>query len=105
MIKIIAGTFGWRKEKSITALTCADGAVDLKNPELEARLVKKGVAVYANAAPAPGGRQVAAPTKPATKKPAAKKPPAKKPAAKKPEPPPDNGDNEQPPNLGTAAPE
>ena len=45
MIKIIQGTFGFYDGKRVRPLTAADGAVDLKNPELEKRLIAEGVAI------------------------------------------------------------
>lgn len=55
MIRIIAGTVGYKKDGRIVPLTGADGAVDLGDPKLEARLVKNKVAVYETAASAPDG--------------------------------------------------
>ena len=58
MIRIISGTFGHLQGKKVVPITAKSGAVDL-GAEQEARLVKRGVAVYVNkaetAAPAPEG--------------------------------------------------
>lgn len=55
MIQIIAGTFGYYNGRKVVPITSADGPQKF-DPELEARLVKKGVAKYVDeqpAAPAP----------------------------------------------------
>lgn len=55
MIQIIAGTFGYYNGRKVVPITNADGPQKF-DPELEARLVKKGVAKYIGekpAAPAP----------------------------------------------------
>lgn len=55
MIQIIAGTFGYYNGRKVVPITNADGPQKF-DPELEARLVKKGVAKYVDeqpAAPAP----------------------------------------------------
>ena len=55
MIQIIAGTFGYYNGRKVVPVTRADGPQKF-DPELEARLVKKGVAKYVDeqpAAPAP----------------------------------------------------
>ena len=55
MIQIIAGTFGYYNGRKVVPVTSADGPQKF-DPELEARLVKKGVAKYVDeqpAAPAP----------------------------------------------------
>lgn len=55
MIQIIAGTFGYYNGRKAVPVTSADGPQKF-DPELEARLVKKGVAKYVDeqpAAPAP----------------------------------------------------
>ena len=51
MIKIVQGTFGYWNGTSVVPKTSKDGPLDLE-PELEQRLVKKGVAVFVSAAPA-----------------------------------------------------
>ena len=50
MIQIIAGTFGYYNGRKVVPITKADGPQKF-DPELEARLVKKGIAKYI-AAPA-----------------------------------------------------
>lgn len=45
MIQIIAGTFGYYNGRKIIPITKADGPQQF-DPELEARLVKKGIAEY-----------------------------------------------------------
>lgn len=55
MIQIIAGTFGYYNGRKVVPITNADGPQKF-DPELEARLVKKGVAKYVDeqpVAPAP----------------------------------------------------
>ena len=55
MIQIIAGTFGYYNGRKVVPITNADGPQKF-DPELEARLVKEGVAKYIGeqpAAPAP----------------------------------------------------
>lgn len=47
MIKIIAGTFGYYNGRKVTPITNADGPQKF-DPELEARLVKDGIAEYVN---------------------------------------------------------
>lgn len=54
MIEIIAGTFGYYNGRKVIPITKEDGPQQL-DPELEARLVKQGVAKYV-------GEQPAAPT-------------------------------------------
>lgn len=54
MIEIIAGTFGYYNGRKVIPITKEDGPQQL-DPELEARLVKQGVAKYV-------GEQAAAPT-------------------------------------------
>ena len=51
MIQIIAGTFGYYNGRKVIPITEADGPQKF-DPELEARLVKQGVAKYIGAAPA-----------------------------------------------------
>lgn len=48
MIQIIAGTFGYYNGRKVVPITNADGPQKL-DPELEARLVKKGIAKYITA--------------------------------------------------------
>lgn len=58
MIQIIAGTFGYYNGRKVVPITSADGPQKF-DPELEARLVKKGVAKYIDekpAAPAPASK-------------------------------------------------
>lgn len=58
MIQIIAGTFGYYNGRKVVPITNADGPQKF-DPELEARLVKKGVAKYVDeqpAAPAPASK-------------------------------------------------
>lgn len=50
MIQIIAGTFGYYNGRKVVPITNADGPQKF-DPELEARLVKKGVAKYVDAQP------------------------------------------------------
>lgn len=55
MIQIIAGTFGYYNGRKVVPITNADGPQKF-DPELEARLVKQGVAKYVDeqpVAPAP----------------------------------------------------
>lgn len=54
MIEIIAGTFGYYNGRKVIPITKEDGPQQF-DPELEARLVKQGVAMYV-------GEQPAAPT-------------------------------------------
>ena len=71
MIQIIAGTFGYYNGRKVIPITNQDGPKQF-DPELEARLVKEGVAKYVDAAPAgrgsqharPGRRQCAAGSRP-----------------------------------------
>lgn len=51
MIQIIAGTFGYYNGRKVVPITNQDGPKQF-DPELEARLVKEGVAKYVGAAPA-----------------------------------------------------
>lgn len=51
MIQIIAGTFGYYNGRKVVPITNQDGPKQF-DPELEARLVKEGVAKYVDAAPA-----------------------------------------------------
>ena len=51
MIQIIAGTFGYYNGRKVIPITNQDGPKQF-DPELEARLVKEGVAKYVDAAPA-----------------------------------------------------
>ena len=51
MIQIIAGTFGYYNGRKVIPITEADGPQKFDD-ELEARLVKEGVAKYVDAAPA-----------------------------------------------------
>lgn len=51
MIQIIAGTFGYYNGRKVVPITSADGPQKF-DPELEARLVKKGVAKYIDEQPA-----------------------------------------------------
>ena len=58
MIQIIAGTFGYYNGRKVVPITNADGPQKF-DPELEARLVKKGVAKYVDekpVAPAPAAK-------------------------------------------------
>lgn len=58
MIQIIAGTFGYYNGRKVVPITNADGPQQF-DPELEARLVKMGVAKYVDeqpAAPAPASK-------------------------------------------------
>lgn len=58
MIEIIAGTFGYYNGRKVIPITKEDGPQQL-DPELEARLVKQGVAKYVDeqpAAPTPAER-------------------------------------------------
>ena len=48
MIQIIAGTFGYYNGRKVVPITEADGPQKF-DPELEARLVKKGIAKYVEA--------------------------------------------------------
>lgn len=48
MIQIIAGTFGYYNGRKVVPITNADGPQKF-DPELEARLVKKGIAKYITA--------------------------------------------------------
>lgn len=50
MIQIIAGTFGYYNGRKVVPITSADGPQKFDH-ELEARLVKKGVAKYVDAQP------------------------------------------------------
>lgn len=50
MIQIIAGTFGYYNGRKVVPITNADGPQKF-DPELEARLVKKGVAKYVDEQP------------------------------------------------------
>ena len=50
MIQIIAGTFGYFNGRKVIPITEQDGPQKF-DPELEARLVKEGVAKYIDAAP------------------------------------------------------
>lgn len=50
MIQIIAGTFGYYNGRKVVPITNADGPQKF-DPELEARLVKQGVAEYVDDAP------------------------------------------------------
>ena len=50
MIQIIAGTFGYYNGRKVIPITHEDGPQQF-DPELEARLVKEGVAKYVDAAP------------------------------------------------------
>lgn len=50
MIQIIAGTFGYYNGRKVVPITNADGPQKF-DPELEARLVKKGIAKYIDAQP------------------------------------------------------
>lgn len=50
MIQIIAGTFGYYNGRKVVPITNADGPQKF-DPELEARLVKKGVAKYVDVKP------------------------------------------------------
>ena len=50
MIQIIAGTFGYYNGRKVVPITNADGPQKF-DPELEARLVKKGVAKYIDEKP------------------------------------------------------
>ena len=52
MIQIIAGTFGYYNGRKVVPITNADGPQKF-DPELEARLVKKGVAKYVGETPVP----------------------------------------------------
>ena len=52
MIQIIAGTFGYYNGRKVVPITNADGPQKF-DPELEARLVKKGVAKYVDEKPWP----------------------------------------------------
>lgn len=63
MIQIIAGTFGYYNGRKVVPITNADGPQKF-DPELEARLVKKGVAKYVDekpVAPAPAAESVREP--------------------------------------------
>lgn len=51
MIQIIAGTFGYYNGRKVIPITKEDGLQQF-DPDLEARLVKEGVAKYVDAAPA-----------------------------------------------------
>mgnify|MGYP001519999315 CR=1 FL=1 len=58
MIQIIAGTFGYYNGRKVVSITNADGPQKF-DPELEARLVKQGVAKYVDeqpVAPAPAAK-------------------------------------------------
>lgn len=58
MIQIIAGTFGYYNGRKVVPITSADGPQKF-DPELEARLVKQGVAKYVDeqpVAPAPAAK-------------------------------------------------
>lgn len=58
MIQITAGTFGYYNGRKVIPITNADGPQQF-DPELEARLVKQGVAKYVDeqpVAPAPTGK-------------------------------------------------
>lgn len=58
MIEIIAGTFGYYNGRKVIPITKEDGPQQL-DPELEARLVKQGVAKYVDeqpVAPTPAGK-------------------------------------------------
>ena len=58
MIQIIAGTFGYYNGRKVVPVTSADGPQKF-DPELEARLVKQGVAKYVDeqpVAPAPAAK-------------------------------------------------
>lgn len=58
MIQIIAGTFGYYNGRKVVPITNADGPQKF-DPELEARLVKQGVAKYVDeqpVAPAPAAK-------------------------------------------------
>ena len=50
MIQIIAGAFGYYNGRKVVPITNADGPQKF-DPELEARLVKKGVAKYVDEKP------------------------------------------------------
>lgn len=50
MIQIIAGTFGYYNGRKVVPITNADGPQKF-DPELEARLVKRGVAKYVDEQP------------------------------------------------------
>lgn len=50
MIQIIAGTFGYYNGRKVIPITEASGPQKF-DPELEARLVRKGIAVYVGNAP------------------------------------------------------
>ena len=50
MIQIIAGTFGYYNGRKVVPITNADGPQKF-DPELEARLVKQGVAKYVDEQP------------------------------------------------------
>ena len=52
MIQIIAGTFGYYNGRKVVPITNADGPQKF-DPELEARLVKQGVAKYVDEPAAP----------------------------------------------------
>ena len=52
MIQIIAGTFGYYNGRKVVPITNADGPQKF-DPELEARLVKQGVAKYVDEQPGP----------------------------------------------------
>ena len=75
MIQIIAGTFGYYNGRKVVPITNADGPQKF-DPELEARLVKKGVAKYVDekpVAPAPAAEPEREPG--ATSEPDDEKPP------------------------------
>ena len=60
MIQIIAGTFGYYNGRKVVPITNADGPQKF-DPELEARLVKQGVAKYVDEqpeAPAPAVKPI-----------------------------------------------
>ena len=86
MIKIIAGTFGYYNGRKVIPLTNADGPQKL-DPELEARLVKDGIAEYIDA-------DQAKPEDPATPP-----DPAGAPASQDPADPPEGSGNAEPPEY------
>lgn len=57
MIQIIKGTFGYYNGRKVVPITNADGPQKF-DPELEARLVKDGVAKYVEGEPAPSAPAV-----------------------------------------------
>lgn len=63
MIQIIAGTFGYYNGRKVVPITNADGPQKF-DPELEARLVKQGVAKYVDEQPEAAPETDDAPTAP-----------------------------------------